>query len=443
MKKVLATIFLLLITFLGGCTMDYGTSPKTSTNATSSQTTQSKSFTISVANPVTVGERAEIIIHKSYDFSMLHKDYTFSIVGDNSVGGTFEFQSVGDYTHKYFKATKAGTVQIQAKNTTSGTLFSNILTITVNDISSNLILSVPQMQPSTKTISQASNLVKQSWSYTLTNENESKTFSFTAQTANNVYLTSGRFYFTSTYNVNWLFKDASNNTIASERYGSNAMTVVLTIGHTYSITITEYSTKGNVTINAYAPNGVSVVTGFSTVNDRLWWKGQQAVYTYTPQQAGRYRLSTPFSVNWQIKDSFNNIIKVENYGTKDFEVNLNANETYTFTMTQYSNTGNVELFIHAPNPQVVVTGKQKIIDVMRYTNQQNAYVFTPSITAKYDLTTTYNVNWLIKDSFNNTVMVENYGSKSKSITLNAGEQYTIYLTQYGSTKGEYTLEIKK
>lgn len=440
MKKGLSLICILLVSILWGCTMDYNTAQRT-TNAPTS--TQAKSFTINVAGPITVGQRAEITIQKSYDFNMLHKDYTFSIVGDNNVGGSFEFQTVDNYTHKYFKATKAGTVQIQAKNTTSGTLFSNILTLTVSDINSNLILSVPQLPTATKSIPQATDLVKQSWSYTLQAENESKTFNFTAQTANGAPLTSGRFYFSATYNVNWLIKDSANNTIASENYGSNSMTVVLTIGQTYSIRITEYTTKGNITINAYAPNGSTVVTGFTSVNDRIWWKGQQAVYTYTPQHAGRYRLSTPFTVNWQIKDSFNNVIKVENYGTKDLEVNLNANETYTFIITQYLNTGNYELLIHTPNPKVVITGKQKIIDVMRYTNQSNAYTYTPSSTGVYNLTTTYNMNWVIRDSFNNNVLVENYGSKSKSVTLNAGEQYTIFLIQYGTTKGDYTFEIKR
>ena len=93
-----------------------------------------KSFTISCDTVMKAGERVEITITKSYDFPMNHSDYKFSVVGDNTVGGTFEFEDLDkndNYTNKFFRAKYPGTVQIQATNSTSGLLTSNIVTITV------------------------------------------------------------------------------------------------------------------------------------------------------------------------------------------------------------------------------------------------------------------------------------------------------------------------
>ena len=93
-----------------------------------------KSFTISCPTEMTAGERVEITISKSYDFDMKHADYEWKIVGENTVDGSFEFEDLNkndDYTNKFFRANLPGTVKIQATNSTSGLLTSNIVEITV------------------------------------------------------------------------------------------------------------------------------------------------------------------------------------------------------------------------------------------------------------------------------------------------------------------------
>lgn len=98
-------------------------------------TSTEKSFTINCATEMMAGDRIEITITKSYEFDMYHDDYEWKIVGDNTVGGSFEFEDLDksdNYTNKFFRATQPGKVQIQAINTTSGTLTSNIVEITVN-----------------------------------------------------------------------------------------------------------------------------------------------------------------------------------------------------------------------------------------------------------------------------------------------------------------------
>ncbi|MBO7196050.1 MAG: hypothetical protein J6V80_01825 [Clostridia bacterium] len=93
-----------------------------------------KSFTISCPTEMMAGERIEIKIEKSYDFNMYHDDYEWIIVGENTVGGSFEFEMLdpnSNYNNKFFRATTPGTVKIQAVNHTSGTLTSNIVEITV------------------------------------------------------------------------------------------------------------------------------------------------------------------------------------------------------------------------------------------------------------------------------------------------------------------------
>ncbi len=97
--------------------------------------TDEKSFIIECSTEMMAGDRIEITIKKSYDFSMNHSDYTWIIVDNiNTVGGEFVFEDLDpsdNYTNKFFKATTPGKVKIQAKNTTSGELYSNVVEITV------------------------------------------------------------------------------------------------------------------------------------------------------------------------------------------------------------------------------------------------------------------------------------------------------------------------
>ncbi len=94
-----------------------------------------KSFTINCPTEMMAGDRIEITITKSSEsLELYHDDYEWKIVGENTVGGSFEFEDLDkndNYTNKFFRATTPGTVQIQAINTTSGTLTSNIVEITV------------------------------------------------------------------------------------------------------------------------------------------------------------------------------------------------------------------------------------------------------------------------------------------------------------------------
>jgi len=115
---------IILIGIIGSCSSDED----------DSSGSDEKSFTLDCPTEMMAGERIEIKIVKSGEFDLYHDDYTWSIVGENTVGGEFVFEDLDkndSYTNKFFKATTPGKVKIQAKNTTQGELYSNIVEITV------------------------------------------------------------------------------------------------------------------------------------------------------------------------------------------------------------------------------------------------------------------------------------------------------------------------
>lgn len=117
-------VFFIFVGIIASCSSEDGETP-----------TDGKSFTIECPTEMMAGDRIEITIKKSYDFPMNHGDYTWIFVDNvNTVGGEFVFEDLDpsdNYTNKFFKATTPGKVKIQAKNTTSGELYSNVVEITV------------------------------------------------------------------------------------------------------------------------------------------------------------------------------------------------------------------------------------------------------------------------------------------------------------------------
>lgn len=357
------------------------------------------------------------------------------------------------------KAIGVGNATITAKTSNSLTA---ICDVTVKDIDSSLIHTVAKPSESSMDIPQPTQLIDQTWNYTLTASGETQTFAYTARTANNTPLTTGRFLLTSTYSVNWRITDSSGNAILSGYSGSingssgSSHNMDLTIGVTYTITIQKATASGACEINVYAPNGISDITGRTEINDTLWYGSQISTYTYTPAISGEYLLQSSYSVNWRITDSFGNV-KLSGYsgsinGSSGFSHNitLDEGETYTIQMQRASTSGQNILRIYQPNPKNLnITGKQKVYDSMRFSGQVNSYLFTPSTSGTYTLTTSYSVVWRITDSFGNAKLSGYSGSingksgSSHIITLNAGEQYTLFLEKSSGGSGDYVFEIKK
>lgn len=147
-KKVIIAIcvvaFLIFVGIISSCSSD---------DADGGDSTNEKSFTLECPTEMMAGDRIEITIKKSYDFNMYHNDYTWSVVGENTVGGSFVFEDLDtsdSYTNKFFTATTPGKVKIQAKNTTSGELYSNIVEITVKGYEIKTVAELKALKDSSK-----------------------------------------------------------------------------------------------------------------------------------------------------------------------------------------------------------------------------------------------------------------------------------------------------
>ena len=103
-------------------------------NSNDSNNGKEMSFKLICPTEMMAGERIEITFEKSYDFHLYHKDFTWNIIGENTVDGSFEFEDLDkndNYINQFFRAKLPGTVSIQATNTSNGPLTSDIVTITV------------------------------------------------------------------------------------------------------------------------------------------------------------------------------------------------------------------------------------------------------------------------------------------------------------------------
>ena len=352
------------------------------------------------------------------------------------------------------KAVGIGSTTITAK--TSNDLTATC-SVTVNDIDESLIHTIVQPETKSMEISQPLNLVHHTRSFILTTNGQEESFSYTAQAANGTPLTNGIFRVEASYGVYWRITDSSNNRILGNGTGftvfsSTAENVTFSIGMQYTIRIQKSTSSGPCEIKVYAPNGTADITGNTEISDVLWFSSQERTFTYTPTVSGIFLISSSYSVYWRITDRHGNRLIGNGTGfsvtsTSSQNVAFTANEQYIIILQKSSSSGNYKLTIDQPNPVADITGKQKVYDNMRFSGQVNVYTFTPKTTGSYSLTASLNVYWRITDSFDNRLIGSGTGftitsNSSQSVTLTAGEQYTIML-QKSSSNGSYTLEIKK
>lgn len=440
-KKNLAPLFasLFLLTSCSLFSGDGGTIEKVPLEgivlqASATSVTVESTITFTVTPTPT---NANIFNLKSYSADYLEYFVEGTRFSKSKSSVEYEFTSIGNFdvyakycTHKQH-------------SDTVGDLVSETITIIVSEIDANLVLHVPQPEERSLNIPQPTDLVSQSWNYTLTASGETKTFTYKAKTANGVSIEKGVFNFRSTYYIDWKVRDSSNNLIKSTYPSTNSLTIDLEIGYTYSITITKSSTSGYLVIEAYAPNGQSTISGYTDISDLMWYEDQRAYYTYKPSVSGYYLLNISYPVFWGVYDNYNNRVSSTQYSSlNSISIKFDTTKTYLIIIAEDSIKGNYSLKIYVPNPVINVTGKQKIYDTMRYTNQQNVYSYRPQVNASHVFACSYNVMWAIYDDFGNVLKETKYSDASSiSLTLDVSKTYKILLQQSSKT-GEYILKIQ-
>ncbi|MCQ2482994.1 MAG: hypothetical protein MJ153_05880, partial [Clostridia bacterium] len=150
-------------------------------------------------------------------------------------------------------------------------------------------------------------------------------------------------------------------------------------------------------------------------------------------------------------DCLHNVYGSSSYGLNDnFYISLNKGEEYTFKLTNKKYLGQVILNISVPK-FLNIDSYSFVDDKIEYIGQKNHYYYTPSVTGKHRFGIS-NVNegvyFAIKiynaggECIYNTYGNNTYGlNEDFSISLTAGQKYTIQVFNKKSYTGDYRFEV--
>lgn len=186
--------------------------------------------------------------------------------------------------------------------------------------------------------------------------------------------------------------------------------------------------------------------------------GQEDTYTFTAETSGRYGfvfhdINRDFSFRFNLTDSLgvNEIASAVDGPTEHFERDLEAGKQYTIKISNkyIRSSGTYYLTVYQPKPVVDITEYTIIHESAAFEMQVNKYTFTAKESGYYAL----QFSGLIKDMYIGCSVIDRLGySVNKdssisnegflSVTLNAGETYSVEVWNRGGT-GSYTMKIWK
>lgn len=294
------------------------------------------------------------------------------------------------------------------------------------------------------------------YSGSINGSDESNTYSMTAST-------SGDYRFTLSNMVNgfevklFVFDSAGNKIGGYSGVGNNdGITCLLDKDNTYSIKVASYTGTGDFVLTVGQPKEIVDITIKENVYDSIEYVDQCNKYTFIPSIEGIYRFDlynmvNGFEVKFFVYDSLG--YKVGGYsgvGNGDgLTVEMIAGETYTIKISQYSNLGAYDLLIGKQLALQEITEQNSLSGSITYTNQNNKYIYIPSLAGKYKFTLQnmkngFEVKFFVYDSLGYKVGGYSGAGNDSVITasLKADEQYTIQIVQY-SKFGNYEVGISK
>jgi hypothetical protein len=283
----------------------------------------------------------------------------------------------------------------------------------------------------------AASITQQSGS--ITYKDQINSYDFTATVTGKI-----RVWLTEVYSGTSFRLLAQNDLNATIKSASNVennggITVDVTAGKTYKINVSEYYGTGTYVLNIADQKETVDISEYTTVNDKIEYKDQRIVYTYTPKVSGTYRFDmneivSSSVVSIRIFNRLNETVKSNTYcGNRDgVTANLEANETYTITVEQNVEMCNYTMSIGIPHDAVDVSEYTSVKDKITFADQTNLYKFTPKTTGKHnfminDLNGSSVVYLILYNRLDEKLTSDSYCESGDSITyeLTAGETYTV------------------
>ena len=234
----------------------------------------------------------------------------------------------------------------------------------------------------------------------------------------------------------------------------DGVTCELVQGNNYTVNVVSYSNTGNYTLIIGQPKKNIDIAAKEIIYDSIEYDDQQNEYTFIPSIDGTYRFDfsnviSGFFLSCYVYDSLGYKVGGSSVlGNGDgVTVELIANEVYIVQIIQYSNVGEYTLAVGKQQAVQNITEKSSASGNISYTDQENIYVYTPSLSGEYvvslrNMVSKFYVSLYVYDPLGYKVGGSSILGNDDAVTveLTEGETYTIYLIQYSSS-GSYDMNI--
>lgn len=217
-------------------------------------------------------------------------------------------------------------------------------------------------------------------------------------------------------------------------YSNHGFTEYLNKDEEYTVKITQKEGDPECTITIGIPKEIQEIKNNHT-SGKLEYIDQLDRYTFKSGIAGKYRFAFSTSdVNCKYKIRLYDEINEQQFSVYDSSyyrgrtIYLDANSEYKLEVEQ--DEGFVDYEINIFEPQAPIDVSDSFEGNIHFIEQENTYYYTPAQSGDYDISINYNdvekhCSLKMVDSINQQIVSLSSNGYVRTVTLNAGETYTI------------------
>lgn len=254
-------------------------------------------------------------------------------------------------------------------------------------------------------------------------------------------------------------RDQNGETVAYYSYCQNGSGVTIDdmkAGEAYQIEIDQHTGLGDYVLNIGRQKETLDLTGATALTDRIEYRDQKNVYSYTIPVDGRYRFELSDMMSGMIAELYviNGLREAEAFNTYCLSGssvtldNLKAGDVYEIQICQNTDFGDYTLLIGRQKETADIGRGERIQDCMEYKEQNNVYSFTADASGNVKITvggmeSGMAVELYLTDALGEILDYDKNSTNGHGVEItgvSAGEHYTLQVRQKNGT-GSYTLTV--